>query len=78
VIELGLLGTKTRFDVAETFPKAKGSLGNNLSRFNPMRMDLVVPFTVELVPFQADLGEFLVVDLGSGWVGPVIELGMHF
>ena len=43
-----------------------------------MRMDLVVPFTVELVPLQADLGEFLVVDLGSGWVGPVIELGVHF
>ena len=41
-------------------------------------MDLVIPFTVELVPFEADLREFLVLDLGSGGIGPVIEFGVHF
>jgi len=41
-------------------------------------MDLVVPFAVELVPFQADLREFFVGDLGSGWIGLIIEFGVHF
>src|SRR5260370_28146 len=39
-------------------------------------MDFVVPVTVKRIPLQSHAGEFLVVDLGAGWITAGIDLAL--
>ena len=57
----------------------KDSLRNNIAMLIGFSGEnLVVPLAMKLIPAQMQLRHLLVRDFDTGWIGPGIELGVHF